>query len=119
MYKLSLNLLGSCINTYGTFNRLKTTEIEEHIEKLKKRQQQQQELQEQINSRCSNNVPTSVADNPFARSENLMILYQREKAKQLYQEQLEIIKRKREYEVRVADMERKHSLERLAASRRE
>ena len=48
-----------------------------------------------------------------------MLLYQKEKAKQLYQEQMAIIRQKREYEARVREMERKHSLERLALSRRE
>jgi hypothetical protein len=61
----------------------------------------------------------AMTENLFARSESLMVLYQKEKAKQLYQEQLAIIKQKREYEARLAEMERQHSLERLALSRKE
>ena len=60
-----------------------------------------------------------MTENTFARSESLMFLYQKEKAKQLYQEQLAIIKQKREYETRVADIEKQHSLDRLALSRKE
>ncbi|KNC97512.1 uncharacterized protein SPPG_06987 [Spizellomyces punctatus DAOM BR117] len=100
---------------------LSTAEIESHIEKLKRRQQQQDILAEQIRSRqqLQQHSPEPALPNPFARSENLMYLYQKEKAKQLYQEQLAIIKQRREYEARVADMERQHSLDRLTMSRHE
>ncbi len=61
----------------------------------------------------------SIHENPFARSESLMELYQREKAKQLYYEQLAIVRQRQEYAKKVADIERKHSLTRLEHSRRE
>ncbi len=48
-----------------------------------------------------------------------MALYQREKAKQLYQEQLAIVRQRQEYTKRVAEIEKRHSLERLALSRKE
>ncbi|TPX61416.1 hypothetical protein SpCBS45565_g07243 [Spizellomyces sp. 'palustris'] len=106
---------------YRVVFRLSTAEIESHIEKLKRRQQQQDILAEQIRSRqqLQQHSPEPALPNPFARSENLMYLYQKEKAKQLYQEQLAIIKQRREYEARVADMERQHSLDRLTMSRHE
>ncbi|KAJ3094271.1 Coiled-coil domain-containing protein 81 [Phlyctochytrium planicorne] len=99
----------------------KESEVQSHLEKLKRRHQQQEVLAEQIRAQAqrSEHVQEPVTENPFARSESLMFLYQKEKAKQLYQEQLAIIKQKREYESRIADIDRQHSLERLALSRKE
>ncbi|KAI9197302.1 uncharacterized protein BJ171DRAFT_520663 [Polychytrium aggregatum] len=99
----------------------KTSETEAHLEKLKRRQAQQDALSEQIRTAQERRkqITGAETDNPFARSESLMFLYQKEKAKQLYQEQLAIIKQKREYEARVADIERKNALERLCLSRKE
>ena len=62
--------------------------------------------------------PGSV-ENPFARSESLMALYQREKAKQLYYEQLAIVRQRRDYAHKVADLEKRHSLAKLELSRKE
>lgn len=61
----------------------------------------------------------SSIENPFARSESLMALYQREKAKQLYYEQLAIVRQKEEYAKKVAEIEKRHSLTRLELSRKE
>ncbi|KAJ3287389.1 hypothetical protein HK104_008639 [Borealophlyctis nickersoniae] len=111
-------------------------EIEAHLDKLRKRKEQQEALAEQIktqNERKGFVVPVGGGagngsgasadpqqnEPPFARSESLMFLYQKEKAKQLYQEQLAIVRQKREYEARLLDLERKHSLEKLALSRHE
>lgn len=58
-------------------------------------------------------------DNPYVRSESLMALYQREKAKQLYYEQLAIVRQKQDYAQRVAEIEKKNSLARLSLSRKE
>jgi hypothetical protein len=59
------------------------------------------------------------SENPFARSESLLALYQREKAKQLYYEQLAIVRQKRDYVIRIADIDKKHSLNRLDIARKE
>lgn len=61
----------------------------------------------------------SSTENPFARSESLMALYQREKAKQLYYEQLAIVRQRQDYAQKVADIEKKHALSRLELSRKE
>ncbi|KAJ3414067.1 Coiled-coil domain-containing protein 81 [Chytridiales sp. JEL 0842] len=101
----------------------KAAEMFTHLEKLRKRTEQQQALTSQMQAQLARKdtmtVTEPMTENPFARSESLMVLYQKEKAKQLYQEQLAIIKQKREYESRLAEMERQHSLERLALSRKE
>ncbi|KAJ3052742.1 hypothetical protein HK097_005773 [Rhizophlyctis rosea] len=103
---------------------VKESTLQVHMQKLHKQHLQQTALAEQIQTLRPPPAPSppplpSSAENPFARSESLMFLYQKEKAKQLYQEQMAIIRQKREYEARVREMERKHSLERLALSRRE
>ncbi|KAJ3037688.1 hypothetical protein HDV00_001410 [Rhizophlyctis rosea] len=107
---------------------VKEAELNTHLDKLRKQYAQQTALSEQIKTlhptppplpSSNSTASPQQQENPFARSESLMFLYQKEKARQLYQEQLAIIKQKREYEQRVAEMERKHSLERLAMSRRE
>jgi hypothetical protein len=97
------------------------SEIQNHLEKLGRRQQQQKVLNEQILAQAHKNEVNTEAmtENPFARSESLMFLYQKEKAKQLYQEQLAIIKQRREFENRLEAVEKQHSLERLALSRKE
>ncbi|KAJ3012898.1 hypothetical protein HKX48_006018 [Thoreauomyces humboldtii] len=95
---------------------LKKAEIEAHIEKLRKRTQQHEMLAEQMRIQKATSAAENVAragsttgigetdgaPNPFARSENLMLLYQKQKAKQLYQEQLAIVKQKREHEMRLS-----------------
>lgn len=48
-----------------------------------------------------------------------MALYQREKAKQLYYEQLAIVRQRQDYAQKVADIEKKHALSRLELSRKE
>jgi hypothetical protein len=48
-----------------------------------------------------------------------MALYQRAKAKQLYYEQLAIVRQKEEYAKKVAEIEKRHSLTRLELSRKE
>ncbi|KAI9349434.1 hypothetical protein DFJ73DRAFT_760568 [Zopfochytrium polystomum] len=101
----------------------KIVEIQSHLQKLQKRQQQQEALTEQIKMQTIRQKEGAVGEpmkeNLFARSESLMFLYQKEKAKQLYQEQLAIIKQRQEYEARMAALERQHSLERLALSRKD
>jgi hypothetical protein len=61
----------------------------------------------------------SITENPYARSESLMAIYQREKAKQLYQEQITIVSQRKAYAARVAEIEKRNSLGRLALSRKE
>lgn len=60
-----------------------------------------------------------VNDSPFPQSESLMSLYQREKAKQLYYEQLAIVRQREEYAKKVIEMEKKHTLDRLELSKNE
>ncbi|KAI8799350.1 hypothetical protein BJ742DRAFT_687284, partial [Cladochytrium replicatum] len=109
------------ISTHRFVSELKAAEIEAHLEKLRKRQQQQEALAEQIRAQQQQrkNPTEPMSENPFARSENLMFLYKKEKAKQLYQEQLAIMKQKKDYEAKVAEIERKEALDQLAVCRRE
>ncbi|KAJ1565256.1 hypothetical protein HK405_012802 [Cladochytrium tenue] len=101
----------------------KLLEIQTHLQKLQRRQQQQEALTEQVKVHGERARQAAVVEpmreNLFARSESLMFLYQKEKARQLYQEQLAIIRQRRDYEARLANLERQHSLERLALSRKE
>ncbi|KAJ3096795.1 hypothetical protein HK100_005488 [Physocladia obscura] len=101
----------------------KTAQVQNHFDKLRRRQQQQEALGEQMITqelaRKREAILEPMTENSFARSETLMFLYQKEKAKQLYQEQLAILKQRRDYEKHVADMEKHHSLERLTSSRKE
>ena len=59
------------------------------------------------------------SENPHARSESLLALYKKEKAKQLFQEQLNFMKQKKAFEQHVAEIDRQHSLERLIRARKE
>ncbi|KAJ3148419.1 hypothetical protein HDU89_004750 [Geranomyces variabilis] len=119
---------------------LKKAELETHIEKLRKRTQQQQMLAEQIRLQKHAQAtaaaaldPTGVASstgtagnhqqqqqpNPFTRSENLMLLYQKQKAKQLYAEQLMIVRQKREHQDRLAEIEKAAAMRTLEVSAQE
>lgn len=72
-----------------------------------------------VNKTLKEKEDADPTDNPFARSESLMALYQREKAKQLYYEQLAIVRQKRDYAHKLGDVEQKHSLTRVDVARRE
>jgi hypothetical protein len=77
-------------------------------------------LSEQIRARKERDEkkPESPHENPHARSDSLMVLYKKEKAKQLYLDQLELMKQKKEYEAKIAELDRKHSLERVITTRK-
>ena len=91
------------------------------LQKAQKSQQMHASLAEQIriNRTLKDKEDSDPTDNPFARSESLMALYQREKAKQIYYEQLAIVRQKRDYANRVSDVDKKHSLTRLDIARKE
>ncbi|KAJ3305782.1 Coiled-coil domain-containing protein 81 [Kappamyces sp. JEL0829] len=101
--------------------RIKAAELQAHLNKTQRYQQMRASLAEQI--KISNGLKEKEepdpTENPFARSESLMALYQREKAKQLYYEQLAIVRQKQDYAQKVSDIERRHSLHRLDISRKE
>lgn len=101
--------------------RIKAAELQAHLNKTQRYQQMRASLAEQIkisNGLKEKEEPDPI-ENPFARSESLMALYQREKAKQLYYEQLAIVRQKQDYAQKVSDIERRHSLHRLDISRKE
>ncbi|KAI8912116.1 hypothetical protein DFJ77DRAFT_89477 [Powellomyces hirtus] len=120
---------------------LKKAELESHIEKLRKRTLQTTMLSEQIrlhkaaaaaapedphniNNHPNNNTNGSnpnppLQPNPFTRSENLMLLYQKQKAKQLYAEQLAIVRQKQEHQQKLAEMERVAAVRNLEVSAQE
>jgi hypothetical protein len=101
--------------------RIKAAELQSHLEKTQRNQKQRNTLSEQIRIRQDmkeKNEPGPAA-NPFARSESLMALYQREKAKQLYYEQLAIVRQRQEYSQKINDVEKKHALSRIDMSRKE
>jgi hypothetical protein len=96
--------------------------MQAHVQKLKKWKEQREALSEQIRLKTQLDDDSSkekLMENPHARSESLMVLYKREKAKQLYEEQIQILKKKREFESKVAEIDRQHSIERLVAARKE
>ena len=104
---------------------LKKAEVEAHEGKLRKFKIQRDALSEQIKIKTHIVQEQKERDdkaenqNPHARSESLMVLYKKEKAKQLYLEQLQLMKQKREFEGRIAEIDKQHSLDRLIASRKE
>jgi F420-dependent methylenetetrahydromethanopterin dehydrogenase len=95
--------------------------LQSHYEKHQKAQSMRNSLAEQIRiHHCTKEKDEKPKmENPFARSESLMAMYQREKAKQLYHEQLAIVKQREDYAKKVAEIEIKHSLSRLEHSKRE
>jgi hypothetical protein len=103
------------------FIRIKAAELQAHLQKAQKSQQMHASLAEQIriNRSLKEKEDSEPNDNPFARSESLMALYQREKAKQLYYEQLAIVRQKRDYANKFADVDKSHSLTRLDIARKE
>jgi hypothetical protein len=102
-------------------HEIKEIELRSQFNKMKRCQQQQQALAEQIRASKEQQEmePSKLNQSPYGRSESLMALYQKEKAKQLYQEQMAIVEQRRAYSKKVAEVEKMHSLDRLAQSRKE
>jgi hypothetical protein len=102
---------------------LKKEEVEAHLRKLQKWKVQREALSEQIKIKNQisheEKAKESPIENPHARSESLMVLYKKEKAKQMYDEQMQIRKQKKIYEAKVAEIDRERSLERLITARKE
>jgi hypothetical protein len=103
---------------------IKTLEIEYHAKKLDKWASQREALSEQIRIKQTTaekqkEARKAPSENPHARSESLLELYKKEKAKQLYQEQLDLMKQKKAFEKHVAEIDREHSIERLILARKE
>ncbi|KAJ3275036.1 Coiled-coil domain-containing protein 81 [Terramyces sp. JEL0728] len=100
---------------------IKAAELQAHCDKLQRCQKQRTSLAEQIrvHQDLREKKEPTTNENPFARSESLMALYQREKAKQMYYEQLAIVRQRQDYAQKVADIEKKHALNRLELSRKE
>jgi hypothetical protein len=52
-------------------------------------------------------------ENLFANDESALFAQQRERAKKLYQEQIQLLKMKKSYELQVAEMQKKAEVDRL------
>ncbi|KAH6561391.1 hypothetical protein BASA62_009827 [Batrachochytrium salamandrivorans] len=100
---------------------LKAAALQAHWNKTQRYKAQKNALYEQIqlNQQSMGAPKEAPLDNPFSRSESLMALYQKEKVKQLYQEQLAIVRQRRDYARRISEIEKHHSLSRLTLSRKE
>lgn len=98
-------------------------EITVEIQKRKKWEGQRAALAEQIQAKheAAENEKREdpTYNNPHARSESLMVLYKKEKAKQLYQEQLMLMRQKKEYQSKISEIDTRHSLDRLVLARKE
>jgi hypothetical protein len=103
------------------------TKAEEFVESSSRKQQQLealklqfQEKEEAKQAEALNKAqePILYKENPFARSEKLLELYQKQKAKQLYQEQLAIVEQKKEYERKILALEKGLAQERLAFTKK-
>ena len=83
--------------------------------------QQREALSEQIrvHKEAAINDSGKPNVNPYGRSESLMALYQKEKAKELFKEQLAIVQQRKNYEAKVAEIEKHHSLQRISLARQE
>ncbi|KAJ3127609.1 hypothetical protein HK098_006048 [Nowakowskiella sp. JEL0407] len=104
---------------------MEQSKIQAHLEKLSKQAQLRESLlnppsavHPQSHTVLAETSPAQTL-NSFARSESLMFLYKREKAKQLYREQLAIVEQKKLWEKKCLEIERMGELERLANSRKE
>ena len=98
-------------------------EITVELQKRKKWEGQRAALVEQIQAKHqaveNEKKDDPTYNNPHARSESLMVLYKKEKAKQLYQEQLMLLKQKQEYQSKISEIDNRHSLDRLVLARKE
>ena len=108
----------------NSLKSIKTLEYEYHAKKLEKWATQREALSEQIRikhekTEKQKETRKASSENPHARSESLLALYKKEKAKQLYQEQLDLMKEKKAFEKHVAEIDREHSIERLILARKE
>ena len=115
------------------YYRVKAALIEAYRQKERKKNQLSDSLQEQIQykrdhgqkhdelnfSHSHSNGSNTVIENPHARSESLTFLYQREKARQLYKEQLLIVEEKREHERRLEAVSRENAQKRLDLAKAE
>ncbi|KAJ3091961.1 Coiled-coil domain-containing protein 81 [Quaeritorhiza haematococci] len=106
-------------------NQFQTSEIEKHVQKVSSQRKQQEVLAGQILEHMQQQQHEKVLlrepmrENHFARDETLMMQQQRQKARQLYQDQLAFLHQKREYETRVAELEKNSHLEKLSNSRKQ
>jgi hypothetical protein len=102
----------------------KTAELEEQLTKMKKRQTQQQDLVDQI--RLHKVIDSVVAkqsevpfENTFASDETEKIKTSRAKAKEVYNEQIQMMNKRKENEAKLNEMEKANSIERLILSRKQ
>lgn len=103
------------------------TKAEEFVESSSRKQQQldalklqfqEKEEAKQAEALDKAQEPILYKENPFARSEKLLEMYQKQKAKQLYQEQLAIVEQKKEYERKILALEKGLAQERLAFTKK-
>lgn len=95
------------------------TDLKNHLEKNSQILELRNALSAQIHSRRRDELPQlrNPIENPFARSETLMNLYQKEKAKELFDEQMEIVRQRKEYSIRLLAAEKLKASSLLASSR--
>lgn len=96
--------------------------MQQQLSKIQKTRELQSCLSEQIriyHVLQNKAVEPYSSENRFARSETLMELYRKEKAKQLYNEQVSIVEKRQEYAKKVRDLELKQDFVKNEISRKE
>lgn len=102
----------------------KTAELEAQLTKMKKRQAQQQDLVNQI--RLNKEIGAAVAkesevpiENTFATDEAEKVNASRAKAKEIYNEQIQMMMKRKENEAKLNEIEKTNSIERLILARKQ
>lgn len=86
-----------------------------NLQKLNQQKQLKQELDQQVEQNKINRTETpDKIENLFARDETKVVKLRRQAARKLYEEQLELLLQKREYEAKVADIDKQTHLDNLA-----
>ncbi|KAJ3227236.1 Coiled-coil domain-containing protein 81 [Clydaea vesicula] len=94
--------------------QFKKIEFDEHTEKLKKQQQHCEDLNIQVQEKYAVKEKDIIMENKFANDETSYFKNRRDKARKLYQEQLNLLQQKKDYEKQVLDIQRKSQIDRLA-----
>ena len=100
---------------------VKEAKKKEHTDKLRKRDEQREGLEQQIKTQKdikSKQDNDSTVGNCFAKDESMFKAAQREKARQIYQDQLAAVIKKRDVEQRFKCMETAYNIARSSLSRK-
>ncbi len=94
--------------------RFRKEETENAMGKLFRQKQLREDLSKQVYEKNHKEpIPNPEVEKTFATDEKPLFEHQKERAKKLYQEQMNLLQQKREYEARVAEIQLQSQLDRL------